>query len=140
MVAKRLLAEEAVRYETPPRAPDADRFRREVDLARRRPHQGHLHVAVLGYARRIFVRASLSHHQDAWRESLANAFLTFGGVTCKLLIDRAGALVVGEDRETGTARVHPVFAGFRKAGRGRSPHAGRIARAARATRSPVPAT
>jgi transposase len=35
-------------------------------------------------------------------------------VTQKILIDRAGALVVVEDRETGTARVHPVFAGFCK--------------------------
>ena len=31
----------------------------------------------------------------------------FGGVTQRILIDRAGALVVGDDRETGTARVHP---------------------------------
>jgi len=74
----------------------------------------HLFVAVLGYSRRIFVRASLSQRQDDWREGLAGAFRTFGGVTRKILIDRAGALVVGEDRETGTARVHPAFAGFCK--------------------------
>ena len=74
----------------------------------------HLFVAVLGYSRRIFVRASLSQRQDDWREGLAGAFRCFGGVTHKILIDRAGALVVGEDRETGTARVHPVFAGFCK--------------------------
>jgi transposase len=35
-------------------------------------------------------------------------------VTQRILIDRAGALVVGEDRESGKARVHPVFAGFCK--------------------------
>jgi hypothetical protein len=35
-------------------------------------------------------------------------------VTRKILIDRAGALVVGEDRESGTARVHPAFAAFCK--------------------------
>jgi transposase len=74
----------------------------------------HLFVAVLGYSRRIFVRASLSQRQDDWREGLAGAFRTFGGVTQKILIDRAGALVVGEDRETGTARVHPAFAAFCK--------------------------
>ena len=74
----------------------------------------HLFVAVLGYSRRIFVRASLSQRQDDWREGLAGAFRTFGGVTQKILIDRAGALVVGEDRESGTARVHPAFAAFCK--------------------------
>jgi len=74
----------------------------------------HFFVAVLGYSRRIFVRASLSQRQDDWREGLAGAFRTFGGVTQKILIDRAGALVVGEDRESGTARVHPAFAAFCK--------------------------
>ena len=71
-------------------------------------------VGVLGYSRRIFVRASLSQRQDDWREGLAGAFRTFGGVTQRILIDRAGALVVGEDRETGSARVHPAFAAFCK--------------------------
>jgi transposase len=74
----------------------------------------HLFVAVLGYSRRIFVRASLSQRQDDWREGLAGAFRTFGGVTQHILIDRAGALVVGQDRETGSARVHPAFAEFCK--------------------------
>lgn len=69
-------------------------------------------VAVLGYSRRIFVRASLSQRQDDWREGLAGAFRRFGGVPQRILIDRAGALVVGEDRESGTAKVHPAFAAF----------------------------
>lgn len=69
-------------------------------------------VAVLGYSRRIFVRASLSQRQDDWREGLAGAFRVFGGVTQRILIDRAGALVVGHDRESGTARIHPAFAAF----------------------------
>ena len=69
-------------------------------------------VAVLGYSRRIFVRASLSQRQDDWREGLAGAFRCFGGVTHQILIDRAGALVVGEDRQTGTVRIHPAFAAF----------------------------
>jgi len=69
-------------------------------------------VAVLGYSRRIFVRASLSQRQDDWREGLAGAFRRFDGVTKKILIDRAGALVVGEDRESGLVKVHPAFAAF----------------------------
>jgi hypothetical protein len=69
---------------------------------------------VLGYSRRIYVRASLSQRQDDWREGLAGAFRCFGGVTHKILIDRAGALVVGAERETGAARIHPAFAAFCK--------------------------
>lgn len=69
-------------------------------------------VAVLGYSRRIFVRASLSQRQDDWREGLAGAFRRFGGVTQRILIDRAGALVVGEDRQAGVVKVHPAFAAF----------------------------
>jgi len=72
----------------------------------------HLFVAVLGYSRRIFVRASLSQRQDDWREGLAGAFRTFGGVTQRILIDRAGALVVGHDAPSGTAQIHPAFAAF----------------------------
>jgi transposase len=69
-------------------------------------------VAVLGYSRRIFVRASLSQRQDDWREGLAGAFRRFGGVTQQILIDRAGALVIGEDRQAGVVKIHPAFAAF----------------------------
>lgn len=69
-------------------------------------------VAVLGYSRRIFVRASLSQRQDDWREGLVGAFRCFGGVPQRILIDRAGALVVGEDRQAGMVKVHPAFAAF----------------------------
>jgi hypothetical protein len=72
----------------------------------------YLFVAVLGYSRRIFVRAGLAQRQDDWREGLAGAFRRFGGVAQTLLIDRAGALVVGQDRDTGSARIHPAFAAF----------------------------
>jgi transposase len=72
----------------------------------------HLFVAVLGYSRRLFVRASLSQRQDDWREGLAGALRHFGGVPRTVLLDNAGALVVGRDRETNTARLHPAFAEF----------------------------
>jgi len=72
----------------------------------------HLFVAVLGYSRRIFVRASLSERQDDWFEGLSGAFRLFGGTTQTVLVDRARALIVGQDRERGTARVHPAFAAF----------------------------
>lgn len=72
----------------------------------------YLFVAVLGYSRRLFTRASLSQRQDDWREGLAGAFRHFGGVPQALLLDNAGALVVGRDREAGTARLHPAFEAF----------------------------
>jgi transposase len=72
----------------------------------------HLFVAVLGYSRRLYVRASLSQRQDDWREGLAGAFRQFGGVPQTLLLDNAGALVVGRDRATSKARLHPAFEAF----------------------------
>lgn len=65
----------------------------------------HLFVAVLGYSRRIFVRPSLSQRQDHWREGLAAAFRVFGGVTRK--IDRAGALVIGQERPRPLSPILP---------------------------------
>jgi hypothetical protein len=67
---------------------------------------------VLGYSRRLYVRASLSQRQDDWREGLAGAFHQFGGVPKTLLLDNAGALVVGRDRATSRARLHPAFEAF----------------------------
>ncbi len=112
--AKRAAEVATVRFETAPgHQMQIDFGEKWIVIASKRT-KVHLFVAVLGYSRRIFVRASLSQRQDDWREGLACAFRTFGGVTQKILIDRAGALVVGEDRESGTARVHPAFAAFCK--------------------------
>jgi transposase len=69
-------------------------------------------LRVLGYSRRLFTRASLSQRQDDWREGLAGAFRHFGGVPRRLLLDNAGALVVGRDRQAGTTRLHPAFEAF----------------------------
>lgn len=112
--AKRAAELATVRFETPPgHQLQIDFGEKWIDIAGVRTRV-HLFVAVLGYSRRIFVRASLSQRQDDWREGLASAFRTFGGVTRRILIDRAGALVSGQDRETGTARIHPTFAAFCK--------------------------
>lgn len=69
-------------------------------------------VAVLSYSRRLFVRATLAQRQDDWREGLWAAFQHFGGVVKRLLIDNAGALVLGRDAQSGQARLHPDFAAF----------------------------
>ena len=110
--AKRAAELATVRFETAPGyQTQIDFGEKWVEIAGVRT-RAFFFVAVLGYSRRIFVRASLSQRQDDWREGLAGAFRTFGGVTQRILIDRAGALVVGHDRETGTARIHPAFAAF----------------------------
>jgi len=66
-------------------------------------------VAVLGYSRRIFVRAMLSERQGEWLSGLAAAFRHFGGVTRTLLVDNAGALVLRHDRRR---RVLTFTSGF----------------------------
>lgn len=112
--ARRAAQLATVRFETPPGYQlQIDFGEKWIDIAGART-KVHLFVAVLGYSRRIFVRASLSQRQDDWREGLAGAFQTFSGVTQRILIDRAGALVIGQERETGTARIHPAFAAFCK--------------------------
>lgn len=112
--AKRAAELATVRFETAPgHQMQIDFGEKWISIAGVRTRV-HLFVAVLGYSRRIFVRASLSQRQDDWREGLAGAFRNFGGVTQRILIDRAGALVVGHDRDTGSARIHPAFAAFCK--------------------------
>ncbi len=66
-------------------------------------------VAVLGYSRRIFVRAMLSERQGEWLSGLAAAFRHFGGVTRTLLVDNAGALVIRHDRQR---RIVTLTTGF----------------------------
>lgn len=69
-------------------------------------------VAVLGYSRRIFVKAFLNQRSDDWREGIAAAFRHFGGVTRTLLGDNAKSLVLGRDRTTGVVTFHPAYLAF----------------------------
>lgn len=101
-----------VRFETPPGE------QMQIDFGEKRVQIAGqlvrvlLFVAVLSYSRRIFVRAFLAQRQDDWREGLWGAFQHFGGLPRRLLIDNAGALVVGRDAQTRKARLHPGFAAF----------------------------
>jgi transposase len=108
--AQRAATLATVRFETAPgHQMQIDFGEKQVDIAGRLV-KVHLFVAVLSYSRRIFVRASLSQRQDDWREGLVAAFRQFGGVPQTLLIDNAGALVVGRDGDS--ARLHPAFDAF----------------------------
>lgn len=69
-------------------------------------------VAVLGFSRRIFVKALLSERQGEWLSGLADAFRHFGGLTRTLLVDNAGALVVRHDRSRRIVTLTPGFEAF----------------------------
>lgn len=71
-------------------------------------------VVVLGYSRRIFVRAFLHERQDDWREGIAAAFRHFGGIPRTLLVDNARALVKERDSEANIVRFQPSFLAFCK--------------------------
>ena len=101
-----------VRFETAPGHQMQIDFGEKQVVIAGAPVKVFLFVAVLGYSRRLFVRASLSQRQDDWREGLASAFRHFGGVPQRLLIDNAGAMVNG--REGDHAVLHPAFAAFCK--------------------------
>jgi transposase len=110
--ARRAAEVATVRFETEPGHQMQIDFGEKLVTVGGLPVRVHLFVAVLGYSRRLFTRASLSQRQDDWREGLAGAFRHFGGVPRRLLLDNAGALVVGRDRQAGTARLHPAFEAF----------------------------
>jgi transposase len=72
----------------------------------------HLLAVVLGYSRRIFVKAFLSERQDDWREGIAAAFRHFEGVPQVVLGDNARALVLERDPGTGHVRFNPAYLQF----------------------------
>lgn len=110
--AREAAALATVRFETAPGHQMQIDFGEKLVSIAGVPVRIYLFVAVLGYSRRLYVRASLSQRQDDWREGLAGAFRHFDGVPQTLLLDNAGALVVGRDASSNTARLHPAFDGF----------------------------
>ena len=66
----------------------------------------HMMAAVLGYSRRIFVKAFLAERAEDWRDGIASAFRHFGGVTRVLLVDNTRCLVTGRDVETNALILH----------------------------------
>jgi transposase len=110
--ARRAADVATVRFETAPGHQMQIDFGEKLVTVGEKPVRVHLFVAVLGYSRRLYTRASLSQRHDDWREGLAGAFRHFGGVPRRLLLDNAGALVAGRDYERGTARLHPAFDAF----------------------------
>ena len=109
---KRAAEVASVRFETAPgEQMQIDFGEKWVSIAGERV-KVHLLAAVLGYSRRIYVRAFLSERQDDWFEGIAGAFRHFGGVTRTLLGDNPRALVSKTDWEAGTVTFNPRYLGF----------------------------
>ncbi len=72
----------------------------------------HFLVAVLGFSRRLFVKAFLHERQGEWLDGIAAAFQHFGGVPSELLGDNARCLVLGRDRAAQTVTFHPAYLAF----------------------------
>ncbi len=69
-------------------------------------------VAVLGYSRRLHVRAFRNERRESWFEGFESAFLTFGGAPEEVLVDNARALVADHDVETRTVVFNARFLAF----------------------------
>jgi transposase len=101
-----------VRFETPPGQQLQIDFGEKVVQIAGRPVTVYLMTAVLGYSRRLYVRASLAQRQDDWLEGLDEAFGHFGGLTEQVLCDNASPLVTAHDRQTGKVVWNPGFEAF----------------------------
>jgi transposase len=101
-----------VRFETPPGQQLQIDFGEKVVRIAAQPVKVYLMTAVLGYSRRLFVRAFLAQRQDDWLEGLDRAFGHFGGLTEQVLCDNASPLVSSHDRATGQVVWNPGFEAF----------------------------
>jgi transposase len=64
-------------------------------------------VTTLNYSRRIHVRAFASERREHWFEGMESAFAAFGGVTAKVLLDNARALILSQDAASREVVVQP---------------------------------
>jgi transposase len=108
---KRAALAATVRFETPPGEQMQIDFGQKVVKLAGTPVRIYVFVAVLGYSRRLYVEPFECERQDEWREGVMNAFRRFGGATRTLLIDNAGALVLGRN-DDGELKVQPAFGMF----------------------------
>jgi transposase len=138
--ARRAAEVATIRFETAPGHQLQIDFGERRVLISGREIRVYFFVAVLGYSRRIYVRAFLRERHDDWREGLSGAFLHFGGVTQTVLVDNARALILGRDTETGVVHVHPAFSAFCADWASRPAPAARIEQGRKARRSPASAT
>jgi len=69
----------------------------------------HLFICVLGYSRRLFVKAYFNERLDALLDGHAAAFAHFGGRTRSILYDNPRTIVLDKDEQTGTIVWNATF-------------------------------
>jgi transposase len=100
-------ARATVRFETRPGE------QMQIDFGERRVEIGgaavkvFFFVAILGYSRRLHVRAYGHEKQDSWFDGLESAFRSFGGVPREVLLDNARALILHHDPASREVILHP---------------------------------
>jgi transposase len=112
---RRELAAEAratVRFETAPGEQLQIDFGEKRVVIGAEPVVVHLFVATLGYSRRNFVMAFDNQRQGSWLQGIEAAFVHFGGVPERILLDNARALVEHHDVETREVRYNERFHAF----------------------------
>jgi transposase len=94
----------------------------QVDFGQKRVRIGendvvvHLMAAVLGYSRRIYVKAFLVERAEDWREGILEAWRHFGGVARTLLVDNSRCLVLRHDVERRSVEFHPGLVALAREG------------------------
>lgn len=69
-------------------------------------------IQILGFSRRIYVRAFTDERRDSWFAGMESAFRHFGGVTSVVLLDNPKALVKSHDVRTREVVFSESFAAF----------------------------
>src|ERR1700749_263751 len=69
----------------------------------------HLFICVLGYSRRLFVKAYFNERLDALLDGHAAAFAHFGGRTRSVLYDNPRTIVLDKDEQTGAVVWNATF-------------------------------
>lgn len=107
-------ARATVRFETRPGE------QLQIDFGERRveigghPIKVYLFVAMLGYSRRLHVRAFDNERQGSWFAGMESAFLAFGGIPVEVLLDNARALILHHDAASREVVIHPRLHAFAK--------------------------
>lgn len=81
------------RYETAPAQQMQIDFGQKNMLLGGQAVKIHFFVAVLGYSRRIFVKAYTAENQSSWLDGIENSFVYYGGVPLTILSDNSKCLV-----------------------------------------------
>ena len=106
------MVEATIRFETlPGQQMQIDFGEKWVDIGGERV-KVHLFTAVLGYSRRLFIKAFRSEVMASWFTGIEEAFWYFGGITEEILIDNPKSLVKKHDRKTRELELNEKFRFF----------------------------